>query len=279
VTESQYAAFVAIDWADQEHTWAIQASLDGKRETGTLAHTPEAIESWAMDLERRFGGQPVAVALEQSEQSKGPLVFALTKFQHLVIYPVHSGTLANYRKSFHPSGAKHDPVDTQLILEILIRHRDKLRPVQPETEQARTLQFLVEERWKLVDEETACTNRLTAHLKMYFPQALNWVGQLGSSLAVAFLRRWPTLAELQRTRPHTIRTFYDAQNSRIGEEVLGQRIEAMIKAIPATQDTAVVGSYRMAVLAWVGVLENLLKAIQAYEDRIDELATAHPITH
>jgi hypothetical protein len=79
---------------------------DRRSGSGTIDHTPEAVEIWASELRQRFGGQPVAVALEQS---RGPLVFTLTKYDHRVIIPVHPTTLANYRKSFRPSGAKDDP--------------------------------------------------------------------------------------------------------------------------------------------------------------------------
>src|SRR5215217_8156661 len=99
----------------------------------------------------------------------------LTKYQHLVIFPVHPTSFVNYRKSFRPSGAKNDPHDAGLLLDILVRHRDKLRQRNPDTTETRTLQFLVEERRKLVHEKTQYSNRLTAHLKMYFLQVLDWV--------------------------------------------------------------------------------------------------------
>ena len=63
------------------------------------------MDVWASEFRLRFGGQPIAVALEQS---RGPLVFPLTKYEHPVIFPVHPTVLVNYRKSFHPSGAKDD---------------------------------------------------------------------------------------------------------------------------------------------------------------------------
>jgi hypothetical protein len=47
--------------------------------------------------------------------------------------------------------------------------------------------LLVEYRRRLVDDRTRLTNRLIALLKQYFPQALNWVGKLGSLPAVDFL--------------------------------------------------------------------------------------------
>ena len=163
---TEFAALVAIDWADKQHAWTLQKAGSSERETGTIDHTPEAVEVWAAELRLRFGGQPVAVALEQS---RGPLVFTLTKYEHLIIFPVLPTTLVNYRKSFRPSGAKDDPSDARLLLDILTLHRDKLRRLNPDTPETRTLQFLVEERRKLVHEKTRYSNRITAHLKMYFP--------------------------------------------------------------------------------------------------------------
>ena len=122
--ESEFAAFVAIDWADQKHAWALQIAGSSNRETGVIDHTPEAVDVWATELRLRFGGQSVAVALEQS---RGSLVFMLTKYEHVIIFPVHPTVLVNYRKSFRPSGAKDDPSDASLLLDILVLHRDKLR--------------------------------------------------------------------------------------------------------------------------------------------------------
>ncbi len=206
----EFAALVAIDWADQKHAWALQAGIS-KVETGAIDHTLEAIEVWAAELRMRFGGQAVAVALEQS---RGALVFMLAKYEHLVIFPVHPTVLVNYRKSFRPSGAKDDPSDARLLLDILTLHRDKLRRLNPDTPETRTLQFLVEERRKFVHEKTRYSNRLTAHLKMHFPQVLDWFDEVASIIVAEFLERWPSLEKLQRARPATIERFLIDHNSR-----------------------------------------------------------------
>ncbi len=38
------------------------------------------------------------------------------------------------------------------------------------------------------------TNRITSFLKMYFPQALDWTGQLGTLQSCDFLEKWPALS-------------------------------------------------------------------------------------
>jgi hypothetical protein len=63
----------------------------------------------------RHGGQ-MAVAVELS---KGPIVSALQKYHFFVIYPINPTTLAKYRQTFNPSGAKDDPTDAELALELI----------------------------------------------------------------------------------------------------------------------------------------------------------------
>ena len=105
--EPEWVAFAAIDWANRKHFWRLLPAGSQRYEEGELDNTPEAIEVWAANLQRRFGGRPIAVCLEQS---RGPLVYTLTKYPHLVLFPVHPTTAAHYRETFSPSGAKSDPM-------------------------------------------------------------------------------------------------------------------------------------------------------------------------
>lgn len=98
----------------------------------------------------------------------------------------------NMRDALYPSGAKEDPRDADLLLDLLLQHRDKLRRLSPDTEATRRVQNLVEERRKLVDEKTEQINRWTSHLKIYFPQILDWFDRLDREAARALLERWPT---------------------------------------------------------------------------------------
>ena len=126
-SEPRFTAFVAIDWADRQHVFALQDAATGRRQTGSIEHTPAAVASWVAELLRRFGGGPIALALEQS---RGALVAMLTHYEGLVIYPINPATVARLRQAFFPSGAKDDPPDAALLLDLLTRHRDRLRPAR-----------------------------------------------------------------------------------------------------------------------------------------------------
>src|SRR5208283_2394208 len=92
----------------------------------------------------------------------------------LVLYPINPVTAHRYRAAFHPSGAKDDPLDARLLWELLVKHRDQLRPWLPDDPATRQLALLCEHRRDLVNQRTRFVQQLTAALKTYFPQALEW---------------------------------------------------------------------------------------------------------
>jgi transposase len=267
--EPQWAAFIAIDWADREHIWKLQEAESGACEQGKLEQTPEAIETWASQLATRFGGRPIAVALEQS---RGAVVFALTKYCHLHLYPVHPSALAHFRQAMVPSGSKNDPGDTGLLLELLLHHRSRLRRLKPDTEHTRELQFLVEVRRKLVDDRTCFSNRLTAQLKLYYPQVLTWFYKVTSPVTCDFLMRWPTLQTLQKAPPRAICNFYRRHNCREEED----RLQQIRQAVPATHDQAVIRASVLMVQATVRLIQALKRDIELCDERIEELTKSHP---
>lgn len=127
-TVKEVAAWIGIDCADKKHRWAMRIHGEVRIQQGDLENTPEAVEQFFLGLAARFPDQGVAVALEQS---RGALLFMLGKYEHLVLYPIHPNTLDHYRKSFYPSGAKSDPGDATLILDLLLKHPERLRPFHP----------------------------------------------------------------------------------------------------------------------------------------------------
>ena len=270
--EIQYAAFLAIDWADQKHVWSLQEPHSSTRERGEVDHMPEAVEAWVAQMSQRFAGRPIAVAVEQT---RGALVFMLSKYEQLHIFPVPPAMIANLRKAFYSSGAKNDPADTDLLLDLLQMHREKLRRLSPDTEATRLIQNLVEERRKLVDEKTAQSNRLEAHLKIYFPQIPHWFGDVDSPLVCALLGRWPTLEALQKVRPDTLRSFFRKHHCR-KEELIESRIKAIGEAKPALKDRAVVEAKVAVVKVLVQVIQDLQEGIEGFNRQIQEAAEAHP---
>jgi transposase len=271
VEEAEFAAHIGIDWADQKHRWTMRTA-DGKLHRGELDHTPEAVHVWAAELEQRFAGRRIAVALEQA---RGSLVAMLCKYAHLVLFPIHPNTLTNYRKAFIPSGAKSDSRDADLALELLISHPEKLRRLEPDTVETRKLQFLTEERRRLVNQQTSETQYLISWLKQLFPQILQWFDHPACALVGDLLSRWPTLQSLQKVPPKVLRTFFTRHNCRSAQRI-DERIARVRQAVAATNDPPLLATGTLCIQTAVRLLEQIREGIAKFDLEIAKTYRQHP---
>jgi transposase len=268
----EFAAFVGIDWSDTKHDICLQAGNNEEREFSVLKHGAVAIDAWAGALRQRFQGRPVAVCLELA---KGPLVYALQKYDFLVLFPVHPATLAKYREAFVPSHAKADPSDAQFALELLLRYRAKLKPLTPQSAPMRTLLRLVEQRRRLVGDQNRISNRLTDALKQYFPDVLAWFADRNTLLFCDFISRWSTLKQLKRARRTTLLSFFHDHHVR-SQSRIDERLHAIKSAIPLTDDPAVVIPNQLLVHALVEQLRATLQAIERFDIEIATVSETLP---
>lgn len=269
--QSGIGLWIGMDWADQKHQFALRESDSSRIEEGEIAQKPEALREWMNRLRERAGGRWVAIAVEQS---RGALIYALMDYDFVLIYPINPKSLAHYRKVFYPSGGKDDPRDAGLALDYLFKHRDRLRLWKPESPEIRCLRLLTEERRKLVDLRTQLTNQLTSNLKTYYPQALEWAGQLKEDTACDFLEQWPSLAELQKAGTATIRRFFRSHRAR--RQSLEEQLRQIPGALPLTQDSAVLTAGAMLTVSLVQQIRPLNRSIDLFDRKIAELFKNHP---
>jgi transposase len=268
----EFAAFIAIDWADEKHAFCLQATGQKKKESGILEQKPEVIGPWLAKLRERFGGHPIAVGLEQS---RGALIHALLGYDFVVVFPIHPTTVANFRQAFKFSGAKSDPLDTDQILEILTKHLDLLKRLTPDTEQTRLLGRLVEDRRKTVDLRTSHIQALQASLKEYFPQALDILsGNVASRLAGDFLKKWPNFPAFQQARPSTIKRFFYGHNVR-SPQVIESVLKIAEQSQALTTDAAIVESGTRLSQMHSEVIQTLNSIIEDYDRRIEKVFHDH----
>jgi transposase len=268
---SEYAALIGIDWADQKHDLCLIDLSCDKHEAALLRHSPQSLDEWARGLQVRFAGQQIAVCLEQS---RGPLIYALMKYDFLTLYPVNPSTLARYREAFSPSGHKDDASDAAYLAELLLSHREHLRAWQPDSEQTRTLRYLVEHRRRLVDDRTRISNRMTALLKCYFPQVWQWFPDIRTTLVCDFLVRWPSLDTLRRVRGQTLVKFFRAHNS-LRKETIEKRVGLIKEAVPLVTDRAVIASSVLMTRALAAQMQATLEAIHEFDAEIAALCAVN----
>lgn len=271
--EDRFSALIGLDWGDCSHAVALFAAGSDSVESSTLVQTAEAVRAWIKDLEKRFGGKPVAIALETS---KGALIHMFFNVPWLTIFPIHPATSARYRKAFSPSGAKDDAPDALILLDLLRNHRNKLRSLVVEDDATRKLAGLCELRRKSVDRRTGLTNAIRSLLKGYFPQALKLIGEtLHSPLALAFLQKWPDLISLKSAKSSTIKSFFHRHNVR-RPETIQDRLKIIEQAVALTTDEAIVAVSIRQLRRLVEEVEILQRHIIGDEKEIAAQFKAHP---
>jgi transposase len=263
---------IGIDWADREHTLCL---FDGEQppEHSRLEQDPQAIAEWVAGLQSRFPGRQITIALEQSH---GALIHALLGCDGLVLYPINPKQLANYRKAFAPSGAKSDPADAELLAMFLREHQRRLRPFVPDDPLTRKLARLTELRRREVDERKRFVQQLTDCLKLYFPLLLTlFANKLADELLLGLLRRWPSLAELKRAHPRTLRKFLAECGVRDRDRQT-KLIEGFRAAVPLTADKAIIEPNALYAQSLARRIAELNASVENFDKQIAAAVAVHP---
>lgn len=267
-----YAALIGLDWGQERHAIALRPE-GGAIEQLSLEHSAENLHAWLDELHQRFGGRPVALAIESS---RGAVIHALSARHWMTVYPIHPKTSARYREAFTPSGAKDDQPDADVLLALIERHRDRLKPLHRDDDSTRRLDLFCRARRTAVDLRTQLLNRMQSLLQGYFPQALELCGEdLGAPLALDLLARWPTLAALRKVRPQTLRSFYYTHNVRRQESV-DARLQRVARARALTEDLVVIEVSVAQLHGLIAQLRPLQKHIATLDETIAQVFATHP---
>jgi len=263
---NDFSVLVGIDWADKKHDVCENPVGTTVFNYSIISNKPESLHDWAMSLKKRYPNQSIAVACELT---KGPLIYALSKYDHLTLFSINPSTVAKYRKAFSSSGAKNDPSDALIQTEILEHHMDKLKPIRPEPANVRALAQLLEYRRKVVQDKVDLTNRITATLKNYYPQVLDWFKEKDTMIFCEFLTQWPSLSVVKKCRKQTLLNFFNRHHSRY-PAVNEKRFEAIKSSMALTDDPGVIEPNQLLIEVLIPQLKCLLEGIAKLDKEIKQ---------
>lgn len=268
-------ATVGIDWADQTHDVFVRFA-NGASYRRKIDARPEALQAWLLELRSVWAEAKIALALEQR---RGALFYQLCTQGHWIdLFPINPQSLASFRLTFFSSRAKDDPLDGRLLEELVRTHAERLRPYRPESMSERQLDHYSRQRRSLLDLATQTELKLISTLKQYFPLAVQLFAALGlkSELALNFLSRWPTLNDLRKAKPQTLRAFFYAQNSR-SQALIDKRLQQIGDAHPVTtDDPALIEPLVLTSQCLVNQLRQFNQTIKAFDHKIKALFKSHP---
>jgi transposase len=272
-TPHPYDLVIGLDRSDKKADLHLITTATGQRRSQTIDTAPEALWEWLLEFRQQHPQARVGLCLEQPAVH---LIAFLEAYDWITLYPINPITLQKFREAFVTSRAKDDAKDAQYLAELLLTHHTQLQVWAPEDHATRAVQQLVFHRRAVVDERTGLTNRLIALLKQYFPQALELCGEdLWRPLATRFLLKWSSLQAVQKAKPATLKAFYYLNGSR-SAKLMEQRLALVAKAVPVTDETALIESFVLRVQLICRQLQLVQQTITHYEKQIASAYAVHP---
>ena len=252
-----YQVIIAIDWADEKHDFRILR--DKTEETKIINNELTELKEFFCNLQC----DSIAVIIENCQSA---LMNLLQSMNSLDVYAVHPTTSSKFAKTFHTSGAKSDKSDTKSLLELYLKHPDKIKKIDSSFTKGK-LKRLNLRRRQLVDERTRLTNQLTALLKTYYPQALKVVGNhIYSDMFMDFLEKYPSPQSILAAHQIGITKFFNKRST--STKKTKERVEALRSSVIVVDDEDELDYYVFETQQYCQRIRSLSTVIKAYENKI-----------
>jgi transposase len=263
--------FAGLDWASRSHMVCV---VDDAGQVKIRFEIPNTGKSFAGLVKRltKLGVDGVAI-----ERCDGPLVEALLD-AGLRVVVITPRQVKGLRSRYTGSDAKSGPADAYLLADVLRTDGHRLAALTRDSEATAVLRALSRTRKQLVQARVSLVNQLLAQLERVFPGAIGLFARLGSDVAIAFLRRYPTQHAASKLTPARFAAFL-RRISYTGRRPAVELLDRVRQA-PAAGLTADEASGRAAcALALLRAIEAVRREERELEAEIIERLDAHSDAH
>lgn len=262
--------FVGLDWGGSSPAVCVVDAAGKVLDDFVVAHDRDGLADLVARL-RRYGRPeetPVAI-----ERPSGLLADVLVD-AGFVVTPVHPNVVKACRPRYRAAAAKSDPGDAYILADILRTDGHRLTPLRPQSDAIKALRALMRGRDDLVATRLGLANKLRALLESFWPGAAGVFADNTSSIALAFLQRYPTPESASRLGEK--RMAFLAQNQCCGRcsvaDVLG-RLRAAPTTMAAEAEADAKGELVRAIAA---TLESIVPQIARLSSRIEHAVAELP---
>lgn len=265
------AYYVGVDWAAEVHAVCV---LDHAGKIVTefpVAHSSEGIAALIARLARLGAAEEIPIGIERPN---GRLVDLLLEAGHPVV-PVSPNAIKTWRDGEVLSGAKSDAGDAAVIADYLRLRAHRLRVVPGYSAETKALRTVVRTRDDLVEMRVAATNQLAALLDAHWPGAKAIFADIESTIALAFLTRYPTAAAARHLGEKRLAGFL-VKHGYPGRRPAAELLTRLRHAPTGTFDDTLTEAVRDAVLAQVAVLTALGAALKDLDRSVAAHLGEHP---
>jgi len=264
--------YIGIDWAADSHTVTFLApsgevleSLAIDNRLAGFLKLLEAIRKHLRKLEPAATSDAVSFAIEDQNQRLTDFLLA-QGFQGYLIEP---SRMKGYRLRYRSSGNKTDPDDAFVLADVLYRDHDQLPRIAPDSDVVRALKTLLRDRESFVHDQTRLTNRLTACLRQYYPEALDFFEDVAGKTVLDFIAAFPDFAAASRLSRREVKRFLVEHHCH--REAQLERIMTVLGSSPTPVPTVVVRTKRQQALAIIQQLRMVQTTVAGYDAEIERL--------
>lgn len=256
-----------VDWASAEHALCVVDGTGRKLAEGLFPHDEAGVRELIARM-RALGVVRVAI-----ERPDGLLVERLLG-SGLTVLPVHPNMLKASRARYGASGGKSDSFDAFCLAELARTDFHRLRELRPDSDETKALRALTRTREDLVGARVRLANELRAQLDAFWPGAARIFADVDSSIALAFLERYPAPADARGLGEKRLEGFL-ARNRYSGRRP-AEELLARLRSAPAGGAGAMeVEARRAAVLGLVAALRPLVEQIGELTAQIGHAVRSH----
>lgn len=260
-----------LDWGGESHAVCVIDAAGGVAARITARHDAAGLADLLAALRRIAPPAELPVAIERPS---GLIVDVLVEAGHPVV-PIHPNVVKACRPRYRAAGGKSDPGDAFVLADILRTDGHRFRPLRPASDEIKALRALVRGRGDLVAQRTALANQLRALLEGFWPGAAAIFADIGSPIALAFVRRYPTPDSAARLGTKRLAAFLAAHAycGRRGADELLARLRAPPAGLAGEAEADAKGELARALAS---LLEPLGAEIARLSARIEHAVAELP---
>jgi transposase len=255
--------FAGLDWGTATHAVCVVDQAGRVVLRTEVRHDAHGLVSLHRQLNRISPAIPIAI-----ERPSGLIVDALLPSGHPIV-PIHPNVVKACRPRYSAAGGKHDPGDAYLLADVLRTDGHRFRPLTPASDAIKALRAMVRTRDDLVAERIAVANQLRALLDSFWPGVAVLFHQIDSTIALAFLHRYPTPTSAARLGQKRLSAFLSGEGYS-GHQTVSELL-ARLRAAPVGRTEKLEEQAKgELVRALANVLATLLQEIANLTAGIDD---------
>lgn len=264
--------YIGVDWGDRLHQVCV---CDQEGQKVREIRVPESVEAMAeigrwLD-EKRAEGFELGAAIEKPA---GRIVDFLLD-HGVVVYAVNPKAVDRVRDRYRMSDSKSDAFDAYVLAEFVRTDHAHLKALRPSSDKAQELKLLCRDQRRVVRHKTRLLNQLTITLKEYYPRPLEVFGDIESEIALDFLTRYPTPADLSALKRKEFNRFATQEHHLSKERCAALWNKLTPAQLPVPEHVVRAKAQWSAVL--IDQLRAAIKALKTYNHKVESFFASSPV--